>query len=101
MPILNNPVLFIICLNLSLILLAYLWLYPCHIKSNINLLVLCDMGFIALALLIVTVRYAGTHTVCQFAGIAFHWFWFTLFSGMVLETPFSLWYYRQHLSSKS
>jgi len=88
----------IILLNVVIILIAYVWVYPTLAGKNINKVAALDCVTSGLALVIVANKYWGQSVGFNFLQFELNWFWFTLISYSIIEIPIALWYFKVGLS---
>ncbi|TMM45702.1 hypothetical protein [Colwellia ponticola] len=84
----------IILLNVTILFLAYTWLYPQVAGKNLQKVALLDCVVSAVALLIVASKYWGLAIAFDFLSYELNWFWFTLLSYSLIEIPIAIWYFR-------
>jgi len=90
----------IVLLNLVIIIIAYLSVYPKLAGKDINKVALYDCVTSGIAIMIVATKYWGTGVEFEFLFMQLNWFWFTLISYSVLEIPVALWYFRDLLANR-
>ncbi len=90
----------IVLLNLVIIVIAYVSVYPKLAGKNMNKVALYDCAASGLAIFIVSSKYWGTAIEFEFLFMQLNWFWFTLVSYSVIEIPIALWYFRENLTNK-
>jgi hypothetical protein len=90
----------IVLLNVVIIVIAYLWVYPKLAGKSFNKVGFYDCFASGLALVIVGSKYWGIDAQFNFLSIQLNWFWFTLLSYSVIEIPIALWYFRDTLVKK-
>jgi hypothetical protein len=90
----------ILLLNLVIIIITYLSVYPKIAGKNINKVAVYDCVASGLAIIIVASKYWGMGVQFEFLFIELNWFWFTLVSYSVIEVPVALWYFRDLLEKK-
>ena len=83
----------IILLNVTILLLAYTWLYPKIAGKNLQKVAQFDFLVSALPLIIVASKYWGLAIVFDFLSYQLNWFWFTLLSYSLIEIPIAIWYF--------
>lgn len=96
----QSPELAVILLNVVILCVVYLSIYPKLAGYNINKVAWLDILASCLALLIVGYKYWGTGLEFSIIITEVNWFWFTLLTYMILEVPISLWYFRKLLFNK-
>ena len=87
----------IILLNVVIILIAYVWVYPKLASKNINKVAALDCVSSCLALVIVANKYWGQGVEFNLIQFELNWFWFTLLSYSIIEIPIALWYFKAEL----
>ena len=90
----------IVLLNIVIIVIAYLWVYPKLAGKNFNKVGLYDCFSSGLALVIVGSKYWGADVPFTLLSMQLNWFWFTLLSYSVIEIPMAFWYFRDMLLKK-
>ncbi len=97
MALLHHPTLLVIGINSSLLLLAYLWIFPCYARNDWNQLMTLDCLFCGCSLLICGLLYWGSGEQLGFGSWTTNWFWFALLSYFIIEFPLFIWYYQRFL----
>ncbi len=90
----------IILLNLAIIIIAYISVYPKLAGKNINKVALYDCVASGVAISIVANKYWGSGAEFEFLFMQLNWFWFTLLSYSVIEIPIAFWYFRELLEKR-
>jgi hypothetical protein len=85
----------ILLLNIVIIIVAYLLIYPKLAGQDINKVALYDCVTSGFAITIVASKYWGEGVQFEFLFMELNWFWFTLLSYSVIEVPIALWYFRE------
>ncbi len=88
----NSPENIVFIINLILASFAYLWLYPQIVKDDMMRLMNYDLLVSGVAILIAGILFYGSNIIFSFFNIETNWFWFSLISYFIIETPFVLWY---------
>ena len=100
----KNFELAIMALNIVILLVAYLSVYPKIAGVDINKIAFFDIFSSGLALLIVGLKYWDTGQVFTLAlmqlSVEVNWFWFTFITYALLEIPIALWYFRVFIFKK-
>jgi hypothetical protein len=91
-----KPELVIVALNISIILIAYLYVYPKKAGSDGNKIAIHDLIASLLSLFIAGTMFWGSGYEFNALIISLNWFWFTLLTYASFEIPFALWYYNKH-----
>lgn len=92
----DSPESLILTLNLTIILLAYLFIYPRTAGRNIRKLIYSDLMASIVALIVAGNLYGGSDETFRLLFLDLNWFGFTLITFLLLETPFSLWYWKRY-----
>ena len=87
-----SPEITIILLNLIIVLVAYLSIYPKIAGSDLNKISFYDVLVSCFALLVVGMSYWGTGHQFSLLFMDTKWFWFTLATYTAIEVPMVLWY---------
>ncbi|MBW8192665.1 hypothetical protein K0504_16625 [Neiella marina] len=87
-----SPEFIILLLNGVLLVVAYFWLYPSFVSSDLKRLLINDVLASGVAIVIAGVLFYGKGVVFNAVLFEANWFWFTLLSYFVLEIPFSVVY---------
>ncbi|MCP4986190.1 MAG: hypothetical protein GY928_09025 [Colwellia sp.] len=90
----------IVLLNLIIVVIAYISVYPKLAGNNINKVALYDCAASGFAIFIVATKYRGVGAEFEFLFMKLNWFWFTLVSYSVIEIPIALWYFKENLTNK-
>jgi hypothetical protein len=90
------PELTVILLNVGIILLAYLSVYPALAGNDFNKIALYDFGTSGITLAIVGYHYWGSDYQFNLLVTEVNWFWFTLATYTAIEIPVMLWYFKKH-----
>ena len=91
----NSPELTVIGINLLITATAYLLLYPVVVGDSANKLVTYDLLLTTLSLLIVGSLFWGSGTRFSLLIAESNWFWFSLVTYAVVETPLMFRYIKQ------
>ncbi len=88
--------LIVLIINILIVSFAYIWLYPKVAGNNFKKILYYDLLSSIVAMFITATLYYGSNLL--FDGLFFetNWFWFTFVVYMIVETPFSLWYFNKH-----
>ena len=85
----------IILLNLIIILVAYLSIYPKVAGNNANKIAFYDMLASCFALFVVGLNYWGSDHQFSLLITNVNWFWFTFVTYGVIEIPIMIWYFKK------
>ena len=91
-----NSELLIISLNTIILLMAYVLVYPKMAANNIFTLSCLDLLFSSITLLAVGTKYWGSGRQFNILIGEANWFWFTLITYVLIETPLTLWYMKKN-----
>lgn len=97
MHLLNHPPLLLIAINISLIMSAYLWCFPCFIRDNLTRLMQLDILLMIAAISIAGALFYGKGINFILLGYSMNWFVFSVLTYFIIETPFVIWYYRRFI----
>ena len=92
----DSPEWLVVSLNLIVIAVAYLAIYPRFVGSDLRRLVQNDLVASLVALSVVGSLYWGSDQRFDLFVFTLNWFWFTILSFALLESPFALWYMRRY-----
>ena len=90
------PEMTIIILNIIIVLVAYLSIYPKLAGENLTKISFYDLLTTCFILSVVGYRYweAGYEFNLLFGSV--NWFWFTLVTYTLIEMPMFFWYLKKH-----
>jgi hypothetical protein len=94
--LLNSPEAFIVALVLTIILIAYFFVYPRTAKSDAIKVALYDIGASTTTLLISGFIFWNSGVEFSLYFINVNWFFFTLTCYALVEMPFMAWYFKKH-----
>ncbi len=86
----------ILLLNLLMVMLTYLFVYPRFAGRDLNKLLINDLAAMVISLLVVGSLFQGRELKLSLIIFDTNWFWFCLLSYMLIETPFALRYIKKH-----
>jgi hypothetical protein len=86
----------LIILNFVIVLISYFFIYPVFAGRNINKLVVNDCLAMLLSLFIAFTLYGDTRYDFTLVFFETNWFWFSLSTFMLIETPFALRYIKKY-----
>lgn len=85
----------IILLNLVIVLVAYLSVYPKLAGNSFSKIAFYDTFVSGFALLVVGIQYWNSgHEFTLFITNT-HWFWFTFVTYGAIEIPIAIWYFKK------
>lgn len=87
---------FALAVNLTVIVLGYLVVYPRFAGTDLRRLVVNDLLASLVALGVVGYAFAGSGQSFTLVAFEVGWLPFTLLTFFALETPFFFWYCRRH-----
>ncbi|MBU2892856.1 hypothetical protein KO495_05905 [Colwellia sp. D2M02] len=91
----DSPELSILLLNLVIVLVAYLSVYPKLAGNSFNKISFYDMFTSGFALLVVGLNYWGSGHEFSLLTFNVNWFWFTLVTYGAIEIPIAIWYFKK------
>ncbi len=91
-----SPELVVLLLNFVTILITYQIIYPAFAGRDLNKLIVNDFIAMAVVLGVAWALYADTDTEFSILITSTNWFWFTLLTYFVIETPFAKRYIVKH-----
>jgi len=91
-----TPELSIIALNVIIIVLSYLMIYPKVVGGDLNKLLLNDLIASVMAIVVAGSVYWGSNVAFDTLVTTCNWFWFTLLTYTLLEIPVMLWYLKKY-----
>jgi hypothetical protein len=93
---LDSPETFILLTNATILLCAYLIVYPRFAGSDLNRLALNDLAANALAIVVAGFAFFGTGLRFDLLFLEVGWFGFTVVTFMLMELPLFVWYARRY-----
>ena len=91
----ESPELSILALNLIIVLVSYLSIYPKLAGDDLKKITFLDILSSGFALLVVGLNYWSSGHEFNILINNVNWFWFTLISYFVIEVPVMLWYFKK------
>ncbi len=91
-----SPELVVGLINLCIIGVGYLCVYPVWVRNDRTLFLINDSIASVIALLISGSLFWGSYTTFDLLGLELNWFWFALITYMILEMPFALRYTKRY-----
>ena len=95
----ENGELMIIGLNVVVILVAYLSIYPKLAGQNINKISFYDLFVSGFVVLLVGSKYWGSGVEFNLIFTTVNWLWFTLVTYFLIEVPVLIWYFTKNKGS--
>ncbi|NVK12397.1 MAG: hypothetical protein HWD83_10355 [Gammaproteobacteria bacterium] len=83
-------------INLCIIAVGYLCIYPLWVRNDRTLFFINDSIASVMALLISGSLFWNRDITFNLMGLQLNWFWFALITYMILETPFALRYAKRY-----
>jgi hypothetical protein len=93
---LDSPELFILATNATLLVCAYLFVYPRFAGADLSRLALNDLVATGCALGVAAYAFAGTGQRFNLLVGEVGWFGFTFTTFVLMELPLLAWYARRH-----
>jgi len=90
-----SPELTVLVLNLIIILVAYLSIYPKLAGNNFNKVSFYDLFASGFALFVVGFNYWGSGQEFSLIISNTNWFWFTFITYGAIEVPIMIWYFKK------
>ena len=94
--LLETPELLVIAINLSLILISYLLVYPWFVGSNFDKLIINDLIVSSISLLISGSIFWGEEVNFNALLFTANWFWFSVLTYLIIEFPFMTRYMKKY-----
>jgi len=90
-----SPEFSILLLNLIIILVVYLSIYPKVAGNSFNKISFYDLFASGFALLVVGLNYWGSGYEFNLLISSTNWFWFTFLTYGAIEIPVMIWYFKK------
>ncbi|GAA6206113.1 MULTISPECIES: hypothetical protein [Thalassotalea] len=90
-----TPELSIIVLNLFIILVAYISIYPKLAGNSFNKISFYDIFASGFSLVLVGFNYWESSYQFSLLVTKTNWFWFTFISYAIIEIPIMIWYFKK------
>ena len=91
-----SPEITILGLNLAVMLMAYVVIYPTFCGSDGNKIAVNDLIASVVVLVAAGAIYFATGQRFTMLFFETNWFWFTLLSYALIEIPLMFWYFKKH-----
>lgn len=91
-----SPEFTLIMLNIVVIALSYLVIYPRVAGSDARKLAINDMLTTVVVMLVAASLFWGSEYAFNLILVEANWFWFAIISYFMMEMPVMLWYYKKH-----
>jgi len=91
-----QPELLILTLNITVIMVGYLVVYPIVAGDNIKKITLNDTIASLTCISVAAFLFWGTGYEFYALVTTLNWFWFTLITYFFMEIPFGLWYVKKY-----
>lgn len=92
----QSPELIVILINLSILSFSYLWLFPKVAGNDGMKLVKYDAISFLISVSISGILFYGSYIEFDALFFTLDWFWFSVLSFFVFETPYALWYFKKN-----
>ncbi len=92
----ESPETFILLTNATILLCAYLIVYPRFAGSDLNRLALNDLAADAIAIAVAGFAFFGTGQRFDLMFLEVGWFGFTVGTFLLMELPLFVWYARRY-----
>ncbi len=92
----HSPELIVILINLSILSFSYLWLFPRIAGSDGVQLAKYDAISFVIAISISGILFYGSYIEFNVIFFTLNWFWFSVLTFFVFETPYALWYFNKN-----
>lgn len=86
----------ILLINLAIVVMAYFVVYPRFCGADLHKILVNDAIATVVALLVAGSLFAGGDERFTLLFGEVNWFWFTLLTYFLIETPFMLWYFKRY-----
>ena len=86
----------IIGINLTMLIVAYFFLYPTFVKNSLTKLGIGDLFLSIAAWAGAGFLFAGTDTQFSLFFVTLNWFWFSLITYLALDLILFLWYCKKY-----
>jgi hypothetical protein len=87
-----SPELTVILINFIILIITYFFIFPKFAKKDLNKISLNDLIASSIALFVVGSIFWGTGISFNAILFKLNWFWFSLFTYLIMEIPFVFWY---------
>lgn len=86
----------VLLLNAALIVIAYQYVYPRWVGSDMSKLIMNDVIATFISLAVAGSLYSGSGQSFSLLAGSVNWFWFALITYSVMELPMAMHYMRRH-----
>lgn len=86
----------VIFLNTVVVIIAYFYIYPKYAGANLTKLMQNDLYASIVVLTISGSLFWNSDYQFSILVTELNWFWFTLITFFLIETPFAVWYCNKH-----
>ena len=90
------PELQILIINGVLLAYAYFWAYPALSDKKLSVIMTRDIAISFASLCLAGALFWGSGTAFSVILFETNWFWFTVITLFVIETPLFYWFVRKH-----
>lgn len=91
-----SPELIVILINLSILSFSYFWFFPKIAGVDAMKLMKYDAISFVIAVSISGVLFYDSYIEFDTLFFTLNWFWFSVVTFFVFETPFALWYFNKN-----
>jgi len=91
-----TPELLVIFLNVSIVLVAYLSVYPKLAGNSFKKISFYDLFMSGLVLFVVGLKFGDSDYEFSLLIFNVNWFWYTLATYAAIEIPIMLWYFKKN-----
>jgi hypothetical protein len=91
-----TPEVVVILINLSILSFSYFWFFPRIAADDAMKLMKYDAVSFFIAVMISGVLFYGSYIEFDALFFTLNWFWFSVLTFFVFETPFALWYFNKN-----
>ena len=92
----ENAELLVLILNLTIMIIAYFFIYPKFVGFDLNKLALNDLCASLISLIVSGSIFWGSNQEFNALFTTLNWFWFTILTYAAIEIPFIIWYTKKH-----
>ncbi len=82
--------------NLAIVMVAYWGVYPRFCGGDLHKILWNDAIATVVALIVAGTKFAGSDETFPLGLGMVNWFWFTLLTYFLIETPFMVWYFKRY-----
>lgn len=86
----------VILINLTIILIAYFYIYPIFAGNDLHKMSFNDLLATGISMLVVGSIYWDTGLKFNALLFDLNWFWFCFVTYLIMELPVAVWYWRKN-----